>query len=55
VSLKSPVTLTKKSLKEEILEKITEKPMEKILDTVNQKVQDTLKKIQDTKNKDTNK
>jgi hypothetical protein len=39
---------TKKSLKEEI----TEKLMEKILDTVNQNLQDALKKIQDTKNKE---
>jgi hypothetical protein len=41
-------THKKKPLKEEILEEI----MEKILDTVNQKVQDALKKFQDTKNKE---
>jgi hypothetical protein len=39
-------------LKEEILEKITEKFMEKILDVVNQNVQDALKKFQDIKNKE---
>jgi hypothetical protein len=33
------------------MEEITEKLMEKILDSVNQKVQDTLKKFQGTKNK----
>jgi hypothetical protein len=33
------------------LEDITKKFMEKILDMVNQNVQDTLKKFQDTKNK----
>jgi hypothetical protein len=39
-------------LKEEILEKITEKFMEKILDVVNQNVQNALKKFQDIKNKE---
>jgi hypothetical protein len=43
---------TKKSLKEEIMEKVTEKLMEKILDMFNQKVQDALKKFQDTTNKE---
>jgi 5'-deoxynucleotidase YfbR-like HD superfamily hydrolase len=38
----------KKTLKEEISEKF----MEKLLDMVNQDVQDTLKKFQDTKNKE---
>jgi hypothetical protein len=33
------------------MEDITEKLMEKILDRVNQKVQDALKKFQDTTNK----
>jgi type I site-specific restriction endonuclease len=42
----------KKSLKEEIMEQITEKLMERIIDMVNQKVQDALKKFQDTKNKE---
>jgi predicted transcriptional regulator len=40
-----------KTLKEEILEDITETFMEKILDMVNQNVQDALKKFHDTKNK----
>jgi hypothetical protein len=34
------------------LEEITEKFMEKILGTVNQNIQDALKKFQDTKNKE---
>jgi type I site-specific restriction endonuclease len=56
MSLRSPVRPTKKSLKEEILEEITETLMDKIiLDMVNQNVQDTLKKFQDTKNKDRDK
>jgi hypothetical protein len=42
----------KNMLKEEILQVITENFMEMILDTVNQKVQDALKKFQDTKNKE---
>jgi cell division ATPase FtsA len=41
----------KKSLKEEIMDEITEKLMEKLQDIVNQKVQDALKKYQDTTNK----
>jgi hypothetical protein len=45
----SPVTLKKKCLKEEIMEEITEKLMEKL--QYNQKVQDALKKFQDTTNK----
>jgi hypothetical protein len=45
----STVTPTKKSLKEEIMKEVTEKLIGKILDTVNQKVQDALKKFQDTK------
>jgi molecular chaperone DnaK (HSP70) len=40
------------TLKEEILQEITENFMEKILDKVNQNVQDALKKFQDTKNKE---
>jgi hypothetical protein len=50
-SLRSPVVATKKTLKEEILEEISEKFMQKLLDMVNQNVQDALKKFQDTKNK----
>jgi triacylglycerol esterase/lipase EstA (alpha/beta hydrolase family) len=42
----------KKSLKEEIMEEITVKLMEKTLDTVNQKLQDVLKRFQHTKNKE---
>jgi hypothetical protein len=48
MSLRSPVTSTKKVLKEEISAKF----MEKILNTVFQNVQYALKKFQDTKNKD---
>jgi hypothetical protein len=40
-----------KSLKEEIVEDITEKFMKKLQDTVNEKVHDALKKYQDTTNK----
>jgi 5'-deoxynucleotidase YfbR-like HD superfamily hydrolase len=39
---------TKKTLKEEICEKF----MEKILDMINQNIQDTFKKFQNTKNKE---
>jgi hypothetical protein len=42
------------TLKEEILEDITEKFMKKLLDMVNQNVQDALKKFQGTKNKEHN-
>jgi hypothetical protein len=42
---------TKISLKEEIMEEIAKKLMGKILDMVNQKVQDALKKFQDTTEK----
>jgi hypothetical protein len=48
----SPVMLTKKSFKQEIMEEITEKLVEKTLCMVNQKVQDTLKKFQVTINKE---
>jgi hypothetical protein len=41
-----------KTLKEKILEEITEKFMEKILVMVNQNVQDVFKKFQDTKIKE---
>jgi hypothetical protein len=40
------------TLKEEILQEITEKFMEMLLDMVNQNVEDALKKFQDTKNKE---
>jgi cell division ATPase FtsA len=43
-------TYKKKFLKEEIMEEVIEKLTEKILDMVNQKVQDALKKFQDTTN-----
>jgi hypothetical protein len=52
MSLRNPVTPTKKTLKEETLQEITEKFMEKILDMVNQNVQDALKKFQEIKNKE---
>jgi hypothetical protein len=44
----------KNTLKEEILQEITENFMEKILDMANQNVQDALKKFQDTKTKNNN-
>jgi hypothetical protein len=50
MSLMSQVTPTKKSLKEEIMEEITKILIEKLQDMVNQKVQDSLKKFQDTTN-----
>jgi hypothetical protein len=40
------------TLKDEILQVITKNFMEKIVDMVNQNVQDALKKVQDTKNKE---
>jgi hypothetical protein len=49
---KEPSDAHKNILKEEILQEITENFVEKILDVVNQNVQDTLKKFQDTKNKE---
>jgi hypothetical protein len=48
----SPVMPTKKYLKEEIMEAVTQNFMEKILDKVNQKEQDALKKFQDTTNEE---
>jgi hypothetical protein len=47
-----PSDAHEKNLKKEILEEISEKDMKKILDLVNQKVEDTLKNFQDTKNKE---
>jgi hypothetical protein len=41
----------KNTLKEEIMQIITENFMEILLDKVNQNVQEALKKFQDTKNK----
>jgi hypothetical protein len=49
---KEPSDAHKNTLKEEILEVITENFMQKILDMDNQNVQDALKKFQDTKNKE---
>jgi hypothetical protein len=43
----------KNMLKEEILQVIAENFMEMLLDMVNQNVQEALKKLQDTKSKDT--
>jgi hypothetical protein len=40
-----------KTLRDEILEEITEKLMEKVIGMINQNVQDGLKKFQGTKNK----
>jgi hypothetical protein len=39
---------TKKSHKEEIMDKVTETLMKKVIGMVNQKVQNALKKFQDT-------
>jgi cell division ATPase FtsA len=48
---KEPSNAHKNTLKEEILQEITEDFMEKTLDVVNENVQDALKDFQDTKNK----
>jgi regulator of replication initiation timing len=45
-------TMPTSTLKEEILQVITENLMEILLDMVNQKIQKALKKFQDTKNKE---
>jgi hypothetical protein len=42
----------KNTLKEEILQEITENFMEMLLDKANQNVQEALKKFQDNKNKE---
>jgi hypothetical protein len=47
----SLVMPTKKSLKQEIVHKITEKFMEKLQDMFHQKVQDALKKYQEATDK----
>jgi hypothetical protein len=49
---KEPSNAHKNTLKEEILQVITENFMEKTLDREKQNVQDTLKKFQDNKNKE---
>jgi hypothetical protein len=49
---KEPSDTHKISIREEILEEITEKFMNKILYMVNPNIQDALKKFQDTKNKE---
>jgi hypothetical protein len=49
--IKEPNNVRKNTLKEDILQVITEN-FKMILDMVNQNVQDTLKKFQDTKNKE---
>jgi hypothetical protein len=49
---KEPSKTHKDTLKEELLQEITENFMEKILDMVNQNIQDVLKKFQDTTNKE---
>jgi hypothetical protein len=52
---KEPSNTYRNTLKEEILQEITENFMEKILDVVKQNVQDALKKFEDTKNKENEK
>jgi hypothetical protein len=47
---KEPNNVHKNTLKEDILQVITENFMKMILDTVNQNIQEALKKFQDTKN-----
>jgi hypothetical protein len=49
---KEPNYAHKNTLKEEILQVITENFIEMLLDMVNQNVQEALKKFQDTKNKE---
>jgi CHASE3 domain sensor protein len=49
---KEPINAHKNTIKEEILQIVTENFTEKILDMVNKNVQDALKKFQDTKNKE---
>jgi hypothetical protein len=49
---KEPNDVHKNTFKEEILQVITENFMKMILDTVNQNIQESLKKFQDTKNKE---
>jgi hypothetical protein len=49
---REPNEAHKNTLKEEILEVINENFIEMLLDTVNQNIQEKLKKFQDNKNKD---
>jgi hypothetical protein len=49
---KEPNNVHKNTLKEEILQVITENFMEILLDMVNQNIQEALKKFQNTKNKE---
>jgi hypothetical protein len=49
---KEPKEAHKNTLKEEILQEITENFMEMLLDKVKQNVQEALKKFQDNKNKE---
>jgi uncharacterized protein YecA (UPF0149 family) len=49
---KEPNEVHKNNLKEEILQVITENFIEMILDMVKQNVQETLKKLQDNKNRE---
>jgi hypothetical protein len=49
---KEPNEAHKNTLKEEILQEITENFMEMLLDKVNQNVQEALKKFEDNKNKE---
>jgi hypothetical protein len=52
---KEPSDAHKNIHKEEILQVITDNFMERLLDMVNQNIQETLKKFQDIKNKESNK
>jgi uncharacterized spore protein YtfJ len=52
MTVKNPKMPTKTPSKEKILQESTENFMEKILDMVSQNVQEALKKLQDTKNKE---
>jgi hypothetical protein len=49
---KEPNEAHKNTLKEEILQEITENFMEMLLDKVNQNIQEALKKFQENKNKE---
>jgi hypothetical protein len=49
---RTPMMPTKNTLKEEILQVITENFLEMFIDMVNQNIQEAVKKFQDTKNKE---